>query len=115
MSNDNDKLRRPVTDAEVELDALLAAMPDSVVYYDGFHVTDAWIERLRALIARRVQQATAAAEELARAVDAAVSVVEYHAGRFGEPPTECVRLSRKRFDAMREALAAFRAAQGGGK
>lgn len=55
-------------------------------------------EELDALIARRLQQATAAAEELARA-----------AKRYID---QCDEMSRIRCD---DALAAFRKAQGGGK
>lgn len=59
-------------------------------------------ERLRALIARRVQQAGAAAEELARAVDAYVSL-----------PAEHFQIRGTLFRDLCTALAAFRAAQGG--
>ena len=78
--------------------------------------TQASLGDLRALIARRVQQATAAAEDLARAVEFALEpgpLDGKEVAMTAEIRIAARALRQEKAERLRTALAAFRKAQGG--
>ena len=116
----------PVTDADIdaairkvgsvgEIYGVALASRDGDLYTPTSELREAKAE-LRALIARRLQQANAAAEEMARAVEFALEpgpLDGKEVAMTAEIRDAARALRQEKAERLRTALAAFRKAQGG--